>query len=138
MICPHCHQMYQPHEPVLLSTQKLRSKVRLRVDPKEIVAVIAKDKGVEYHITGGEVIFENHSVKEVFDKYPDLFIHARFGCIVQRGRIQGYRRGRTQGAAELLVDGLRDSIPVSRQCWPVIAAAFNFPYQGWRLPTSTS
>lgn len=126
-VCDHCKRHMQSLPKISLyagvrQADGRANKVYRLIDPHDIVAVQAMDKGHTYYLTDGSNIFDfGVSLSRIRELYPDMFLRVRENWIVRHDMIEGYRIA-DKSTHFLLLKGLSIPVPVAVRSWAKIRA----------------
>lgn len=114
MLCDRCRRELPAPRIVVTTAER-----RLLIDPWDVVAIEARDKGVLLHPQG---LWEQRMLCSLVETYPQIFVATSRYWAVQPDLVSAVRLRRGAGTwryRSVVVGDL--DIPVSRRCWPAVS-----------------
>jgi DNA-binding LytR/AlgR family response regulator len=128
VICTMCRKAIEQESPRTITILLPKNRREL-FRPEDILAAVAADKGVWFHLRDGRKLFDLHTIKAVEKRYPGEFLRINRGILVRQTAIKAVGRhpdlDDSYGAEVEGVDGI---LTISRREWRKVATAL-----GWTL-----
>lgn len=114
-VCDNCQRLFTHRPRIVVPRHRCGSITRRFINPIDIAAMEAIDRGIVYHLLDKEELFAYDTLKSKLETYPDLFMKVRSDWLVRPDLvIDCFKKGKGHF---LKVEGVNREIPVAQKTW---------------------
>jgi hypothetical protein len=112
-VCDNCQRLFTHRPRIVVPRHRCGSITRRFINPIDIAAMEAIDRGIVYHLLDREELFAYDTLKSKLETYPDLFMKVRSDWLVRPDLvIDCFKKGKGHF---LKVEGVDREIPVAQK-----------------------